>query len=86
MGVTAALKLRQVAKNLETVLALELFCAAQGIDFRRRKMGAETKLGRGTAPVYESIRREVPFIENDNYMKIHLDHATKVVHEFVMAG
>ena len=85
MGVTAALKLRHVAKNLETVLALELFCAAQGIDFRRKKMGSETKLGRGTAPAYESIRREVPFIENDEYMKAHLDHAAKVVHEFVMA-
>ena len=86
MGVTAVLKLRQVAKNLETVLALELFCAAQGIDFRRKKMGAETKLGRGTGPVYESIRQEVSFIENDEYMKVHLDHAAKVVHEFVRAG
>ena len=86
MGVTAVLKLRQVAKNLESVLALELFCAAQGIDFRRRKMGAKTSLGRGTAPVYDSIRRAVPFIENDEYMKSHLDHAAKVVHDFVMRG
>ena len=86
MGVTAVLKLRQVAKNLETILALELFCAAQGIDFRRKAVGEGTKLGRGTAPVYESIRREVPFIEHDEYMKIHLDHAAKVVHEYVMAG
>lgn len=86
MGVTAALKLRQVARNLETVIALELFCAAQGIDFRRRKMGEGTKLGRGTAPVYDTIRQEVPFIENDEYMKVHMDHAAKVVHEFVMAG
>ena len=86
MGVTAALKLRQVAKNLETVLALELFCAAQGIDFRRKKIGETAKLGAGTSPVYESIRKEVPFIENDVYLKVHLDHAAKVVHEFVMAG
>src|SRR5437773_8091583 len=35
MGATAGLKLRSVAENLETILALELFCAAQGIDFRR---------------------------------------------------
>jgi len=86
MGVTAALKLRQVAKNLETILALELFCAAQGIDFRRKVMGGETTLGRGTAPVYESIRRKVPFIEHDEYLKVHLDHALKVVHEYVMTG
>ena len=86
MGVTAALKLRQVAKNLETILALELFCAAQGIDFRRKVMGYSTRLGRGTAPVYERIRKEVPFIENDEYMKAHIDHAAKVVHEFVIAS
>ena len=86
MGVTAALKLRQVAKNLETILALELFCAAQGIDFRRKVMGDSTRLGRGTAAVYERIRKEVPFIENDEYMKAHIDHAAKVVHEFVMAS
>src|SRR5262249_43904893 len=29
MGATAALKLRQVADNLETILAIELLCAAQ---------------------------------------------------------
>ena len=86
MGATAALKLRQVAKNLETILSLELFCAAQGIDFRRKVMGQETRLGRGTAPVYESIRTGVPFIEDDEYMKIHMDHVGKVVHEFVMAS
>ena len=86
MGVTAVLKLRQVAKNLETVLALELFCAAQGIDFRRKKMGGKTRLGRGTSPVYETIRRGVPFIENDEYLKVHLDHVEKVVHEFIMTG
>jgi histidine ammonia-lyase len=85
MGVTAVLKLRQVAKNLETILALELFCAAQGIDFRRKVMGESTKLGRGTAPVYENIRREIPFIRNDEYLKPHLDHAAKVVHEYVIA-
>ena len=86
MGVTAVLKLRQVARNLETVLGLELFCAAQGIDLRRRVMGEGTKLGRGTAPIFESLRSEVPFLEHDEYLKVYLDHAAKVVHEFVMAG
>jgi histidine ammonia-lyase len=31
-------------------------------------MGADTKLGGGTAPVYASIREEVPFIEVDTVM------------------
>lgn len=36
MGATAALKLRTVAENLETILSLETFCAAQGVDFRKK--------------------------------------------------
>ncbi len=35
MGMTAALKLRQIVENVEQVLAIELMCAAQGVEFRR---------------------------------------------------
>ncbi len=68
MGVTAVLKLRQISENLEQILALELFSAAQGIDFRKKRIGAEKKLGSGTAGVYASIRKDVPFIEVDTVM------------------
>lgn len=34
MGMTGALKLRQVVSNAEHVLAVELICAAQGLDYR----------------------------------------------------
>ena len=45
MGMTAALKFRQIADNAEQVLAIELLCAAQGIDYRQplkpaRRVGA----------------------------------------------
>lgn len=79
MGATAALKLRQVAENLETILSLELFCAAQGIDFRLRGLTGETQLGIGTRDVYKAIRNTVPFIEKDEYMKPHLDAVRRVV-------
>lgn len=82
MGVTAVLKLRQVADNLANILAIELFCAAQGIDFRRKRMGNDPQLGLGTAPVYKAIRETVPFIEHDEYLKDHMDHARKVVDNF----
>ena len=83
MGVTAVLKLRQVAKNLETILGLELFCAAQGIDFRKQGIGHDKQLGAGTQNVYSSIRERVPFIENDCYMKQHMDHVAEVVAELI---
>jgi histidine ammonia-lyase len=85
MGATAALKLRQVAENLELILSIELLCAAQGVDFRKAKIGADKRLGKGTRAVYESIRERVPFIEKDEYLKDHLDAVKEVVSGTVVA-
>ena len=82
MGATAALKLRQVADNLEYILSLELLCAAQGIDFRRKLIGATRRLGVGTRDIYKKFRESVPFIEKDEYMKDHIDSAVKIVREW----
>ena len=82
MGLTAALKLRDVAKNLELILSLELLCAAQGIDFRKKKTSSSI-LGTGTSGIYSAIRARVPFIEKDEFMKPHLDSAFEVVRDFV---
>jgi histidine ammonia-lyase len=79
MGLTAALKLRQVAENLEHILATELFAAAQGIDFRRQEIGAEAKLGAGTAPVYEKIREVAPFIERDTVLYEYIAKVKELV-------
>ena len=79
MGVTSALKLRQIAENLEQILALELFCAAQGIDFRKKRIGAEKSLGKGTSKAYNLIRRQVPFIEKDSYMKNYIEAVRELV-------
>ncbi|MGH7784204.1 MAG: histidine ammonia-lyase, partial [Candidatus Binatia bacterium] len=54
MGATAALKLRQVADNLENILSIELLCAAQAIDFRKRDIGSDKMLGEGTRGIYTS--------------------------------
>ncbi len=79
MGATAALKLREVADNLETILSLELLCAAQAIDLRKKAIGKEKKLGEGTAAIYDAVRRAIPFIECDEYIKTHIEAARSVV-------
>ena len=79
MGATAALKLRQVAENLELILSIELLCAAQGIDFRKAKIGGEKRLGKGTRAVYEAIRSKVPFVEKDEYLKDYLDSVKEII-------
>lgn len=81
MGATSAIKLKQIVENLELILSLELFSAAQGIDFRRQRIGAEKSLGQGTQPVYNLIREKVPFIEKDTLMKPYIDAVHKIVVE-----
>lgn len=68
MGVTAGLKLRQINDNVERILAIELLAAAQGIDFRKRVLGAEAQLGQGTRHAYILLRGLAPFIECDVVM------------------
>ncbi len=82
MGSAAARQARQIAQNVELILALELFAACQGIDFRRQVLGPEAKLGLGTAPAYELIRRRVPFIEHDEVMYIHVE----TIRELIASG
>ena len=73
MGTISARQALEIARNVENVLALELFTAAQGIDFRLESLGRQARLGEGTARVYELIRKDVPFIEKDTLMQPHMD-------------
>ena len=63
MGSNAATKLVRVVDNVETVLAIELFNAAQALEFRRPAK---------SSPILERIfadyRKQVPFVERDTYM------------------
>jgi len=66
MGATAALKLATVLDHVRTVLAIEMLCAAQGVDLRRPL--------RTSAPleaVHAAIRAVVPPMMTDR--PIHPD-------------
>lgn len=82
MGATAALKLRQVVENLETILALEALCAAQGIDFRKQAIGPEKRLGARTGLLYDTLRESIPFVATDQYMKAHIDSAITAIRKY----
>jgi histidine ammonia-lyase len=79
MGVTSALKLRDVLDNVERILAIELMSAAQGIDFRRQVIGAEKELGQGTRGAYALIREHIPFIESDRTMYGYIESMRELV-------
>ena len=79
MGVTAALQTRQINNNVEHILAIELMAAAQGVDFRRERLGPAARLGRGTQPAYDLIRERVPFLEKDAIMYPHMEAVWQLV-------
>ena len=79
--------MRRIAANVERILAIELMSAAQGIDFRRDALGQGARLGRGTSPVYDILRRKIPFVERDTlmYPLIEAAHSLIVEDEIVAA-
>ncbi len=65
MGATAVRQVAQIINHVETIVAIELLLAAQGVDFRRQVLGKEARLGMGTAVAYALIREKVPFLAHD---------------------
>jgi histidine ammonia-lyase len=78
MGATAVRHSEKVLDHVETIVAIELLAAAQGIDFRKREMGVDT-LGEGTGIAYELIRRQVPFLSEDSVLAPHIEAVRKLV-------
>lgn len=60
MGTIGARKARTILEHAQHVVSIEYFCAAQAVD-----LGENKRLGLGTKVAYETIREEVPYIEND---------------------
>ncbi|MBR5835277.1 MAG: histidine ammonia-lyase [Bacteroidales bacterium] len=63
MGANAATKLVRVVENTERVLAIELFNAAQALEFRR-----PLKSSWHIEKIHAGYRKVVPFIDDDTYM------------------
>ncbi|MBR5035512.1 MAG: histidine ammonia-lyase [Bacteroidales bacterium] len=64
MGANSATKLVRVIDNVQTVLAIELFNAAQAIEFRRPAKSSPV-----LEKVVKELRKTVPFIDEDTYMR-----------------
>ena len=63
MGMTGALKLRQIVENAERVVGIELMCAAQGLECRR-----PLKSSASIERAYETVRNIVPRLEQDRVL------------------
>jgi histidine ammonia-lyase len=76
MGSIAARQARDVVVNVERVVAMELLCAAQGLDFRAREGPPP---GRGVVAAHELLRARVAHLEEDRDPGPDIAAATELV-------
>ena len=81
MGLAAARKARRSLACLERVLATELMCAAQGIDFRRPLRSSEA-----IEAAHARIRLYVPKLDGDRVLGPDLDTLTELIRSGELAG
>jgi histidine ammonia-lyase len=76
MGATAARHARTVLRHVEQVLALELLCAGQGLDFR---IGSGPRPGTGVADAHRRLRERVAHLETDRDQGPDIVAATEMI-------
>jgi histidine ammonia-lyase len=81
MGVTAAQKAMQILENVEYIVAIELLCVAQAIEFR----GSE-KLGKGTKIAYATVRKAVPMVKGDRVLSDDIERIREIIRKDTMLG
>jgi histidine ammonia-lyase len=74
MAMAAAWKLRRVVRNVRYVLAIELMCGAQGIDYRH-----PLKPGRGVAQVHAAVRKIVAPLERDRVLSTDIERLAAAI-------
>jgi histidine ammonia-lyase len=77
MSPISARKCREVLKNAEHVIAIELLCGAQALD-----LFTNLKPGEGTSVAYRTIRNAVPHLEEDRI----LSHDIGAMVELIKSG
>jgi len=76
MGMNAALKLRQIVEDVEQILAIELLCAAQGLDYRK-----PLKPGKQIEQALAGIRKIVPPLKADRPPATDINQLVQAIHE-----
>ncbi len=74
MGTIGARKCREMVKNVERVIAIELLCGAQAMD-----LFTNMKPGQGTCAAYRVIRESVAHLEKDRVLYKDIDAMVNLV-------
>jgi histidine ammonia-lyase len=76
MGSISGRKALQVIENVEKILGIELFCAAQAVDYHD-----PLKPGKILAAVHDFVRTEIDHFEEDQIMYDRMENAIQMVQE-----
>ncbi|HET7275431.1 MAG TPA: histidine ammonia-lyase [Longimicrobiaceae bacterium] len=76
MGPSAARKARQVLRNTETVLGIELMCAAQALEFLQ-----PLRPGHGVERAYAAVRSRIPSLAEDRVLAPDIEVAAEMVRD-----
>lgn len=63
-SMTAARNTRQIIMNTAHIIAIEIYCAARGLDLRMRQ-SPHAKMGNGVGDAYRKIRENIPYTAGD---------------------
>jgi histidine ammonia-lyase len=76
MGSISVRKALKIVENLEKILGIELFCAAQGFDFRK-----PLRSGPLINACHDYIRQRIPHIDQDVFLGDYIETAIQMVQE-----
>ena len=79
MGTTAARKCSWIIQNTLSVLAYELLTATQAVDIRNRIDNTKDSLSNVLQKVYERVRKDISFMEEDKELRIDIEKIEKII-------
>jgi len=80
MGTIAARKAKAIVENVKRIIAIELICASQALDFRR-----PLSFGDGSEIGYKWVRERVKFLDRDRSLSKEIEHVAENLEELVSA-
>jgi len=77
MGALGARRVWEILKNAETVVAIELLCAAQALDLKK-SFPADAMI----AKIHRIVREVVPRFDKDDEFGRHIENLSGFVHNY----
>ena len=79
MGANAATKLFRIVENCYQIVGIELMAAAQAFEFREYSNSSKSLID-----LFDLYRKEIPFLENDQYMSEYLRKSKDFIIKFTL--